>query len=338
MSAVSTSTGGSPSGGSSRNSGGHQARPSAAKTAASSGASGSGSSGATKAGAPVARSNAVPNRSGSAATSSTGTPSSVNPTARRSSCSIIATICGSAANRASTADGSVDGTHDREPLARVAPPPHVAGHLAAEELRDPADELPRLVEQQPALRPRLGLARERLEDPRLVLRADPGHGPQPAGGRGGAELLGGADAERAGDVDRPPGAEPEIAPEPHQARGEVALQLGELGDLPGLDQLAQPRLDPGPDPPQLTHPAGADELRERDRRVADRLGGAAVGARRVGVRIGELEQRGEGLQAVGDPGVVHRGDQDRETKFTRRPSAKARRKSASEYGPSPARS
>ena len=67
---------------------------------------GSGSSAATKSGAPVARSSAVPYRSGAVTTSSTGMPSTVSPTARRSSCSIIATICGSEANRATTAAGS----------------------------------------------------------------------------------------------------------------------------------------------------------------------------------------------------------------------------------------
>ena len=73
--------------------------------------------------------------------------------------------------------------------------------------------------------------------------------------------------------------EPEVAPEPHQARGELALQLGELGDLAGLDQLAQPPLDPAPDPAQVAHPAVAYELRDRDGRRADRVGGAAVGPR-----------------------------------------------------------
>ena len=41
------------------------------------------------------------------------------------------------------------------------------------------------------------------------------------------------------------------------------------------------------------------------RRTADRLGGAAVGAGRVRVRLAELEQSGERVEAVGDLAVVH---------------------------------
>ena len=69
--------------------------------------------------------------------------------------------------------------HHREPLARVAPAPDVAGRLAAERGRDAADELPRLVEQERAPRRRLGLAREAGQDLRLGLRPDPRHAPQP---------------------------------------------------------------------------------------------------------------------------------------------------------------
>ena len=99
--------------------------------------------------------------------------------------------------------------------------------------------------------------------------------------------------------------EPEIAAEADELGRELALELGQLGDLARLDELAQPRLDPAADPAQLAHAPGPHELGDRDRRAADRLGGAAVGARRVRVRVGELEQRRERVQAVGDPGVVH---------------------------------
>ena len=133
--------GGSPRNGSSRSSGGHHGSPSARYTASSSGASGSGSSAATYAGAPVARTSAVPKRSGSATTSSTGTPSTVSPTARRSSCSITATICGSAAKRASTGAGSAaahtTASRSHESRHRRTSP----ADLAAERRRDPADEL-----------------------------------------------------------------------------------------------------------------------------------------------------------------------------------------------------
>ena len=198
------------------------------------------------------------------------------------------------------------GADDRQLLAGVAPPAHIAGRLAVERGRDAPDELPGAVEQQPAPRPRLGLAGERLEQPRLGLRPDPRHGPQPARGRRLAKLVGGADAERPRELDRALRAEPEVAAEADEIGRELALELCQLGDLARLDELAQPRLDPRADPAQLAHPPRPHQLRDRDRRAADRLGGAAVGAGRVRVRLGELEQRRERVQAVGDLGVVHR--------------------------------
>ena len=102
--------------------------------------------------------------------------------------------------------------------------------LAAERRRDAAHELPGAVEQQPALRARLGLAGERLEQPRLGLRPDAGHGPQPPGGRRLAQLVGRADAERPRDLDRALRAEPEVAAEADEAGRELALELGQLGD------------------------------------------------------------------------------------------------------------
>ena len=48
----------------------------------------------------------MPAAPGAATTSSTGTPSTVTPSARRSSRSITATICGSSANRSSSGAGS----------------------------------------------------------------------------------------------------------------------------------------------------------------------------------------------------------------------------------------
>ena len=100
--------------------------------------------------------------------------------------------------------------------------------------------------------------------------------------------------------------EPEVAAQADQVRDEIALELGQLGDLPGAHQLAQPGVDPGPDPPQLTAATGGDELGDAKRRVANRLRGAAVGAQRVRVGVTELEDRGERVEPVGDLGVVHR--------------------------------
>ena len=198
------------------------------------------------------------------------------------------------------------GADHRQQLAGVAPAPHVAGRLAVERGRDASDELPGAVEQEPAPRSRLGLAGERLEQLRLGLRPDARDGPQPARGRRLAKLVGGADAERPRELDRALRAEPEVAAEADEIGRELALELRQLGDLARLDELAQPRLDPRADPAQLARPPGPHELGDRERRAADRLGGAAVGAGRVRVRLGELEQRRERVQAVGDLGIVHR--------------------------------
>src|SRR6266511_5647447 len=105
MSSRSRSGGGSPRNGFSRSSGGHQGIPSAAYRPSSSGASGSSPRPSTYAREPVARANSVPNRFGSATTTSTGTPSTVTPTARRVSRSRTETIPGSPSNASSTAFG-----------------------------------------------------------------------------------------------------------------------------------------------------------------------------------------------------------------------------------------
>ena len=106
MSSRVSKSGGSPRNGASRSSGGHHGIPSAAYTDSSSGAAGSSPRPSTYGRAPVATTSSVPNRAGSAATSSTGTPSTVTPTARRSSRSSTDTIEGSASNVSSTGRGS----------------------------------------------------------------------------------------------------------------------------------------------------------------------------------------------------------------------------------------
>ena len=197
------------------------------------------------------------------------------------------------------------GADHRELLGVVAPATHIAGRLAAERGRDASHELAAAREADPALRPLIGLARERVEELRLGLRPDPRHGPQPAGRRRCAQLVCRVDVQCARDLDRAPRPEPEIATQSDETRRELALELRELGDLARLDELAQPRLDAPADPAQLAHAARPHELGHRDRRPTDRLGGAPVRPRRVGVRLGELEQRRKGLQTVRDPCVVH---------------------------------
>ena len=74
-------------------------------------------------------------------------------------------------------------------------------------------------------------------------------------------------------------AQPEVAPEADELGRELALELGQLGDLARLDELAQPRLDPRADPAQLAHPPVAHELgdRERPRRGSSRPRGGRRG-------------------------------------------------------------
>ena len=83
------------------------------------------------------------------------------------------------------------------------------------------------------------------------------------------------------------------------------LELAQLGDVPGVDELAQPRLDAGTDAAQVAHAAGAHELLDRCRRRPDQLGGAAVRAGAVVTGAGELEQCGVLVEARGDRRVVH---------------------------------
>jgi hypothetical protein len=84
----------------------------------------------------------------------------------------------------------------------------------------------------------------------------------------------------------------------------LPLQLLELLDRPGLDQLLEAPLDARADAAQLPHAAGADELGDRRRGRADEVSGAPVGPRAVETGARELEQRGERLEPAGDRRVV----------------------------------
>ena len=75
-------------------------------------------------------------------------------------------------------------------------------------------------------------------------------------------------------------AQPEVAAEADEVGRQLALELGQLGDLAGLDQLLEPARDPRPDAAQLAHPArGARGRRPGRACAADRLRRATVGAR-----------------------------------------------------------
>jgi hypothetical protein len=143
------------------------------------------------------------------------------------------------------------------------------------------------------------------EDALLRLRADAGSGSQAPCARRLAKLIRRLRAERARDLDRPLRLQAEQAAEADELRLDLALQLVELCDRPGLDELLQPRRDARADAAQLLGPARAHELLDRRLRLADGLGRPAVGARGVEARAGEVEQTGKRLQALGDRRVVH---------------------------------
>ena len=218
------------------------------------------------------------------------------PPLRRST---IETICGSCSNRSSTARLR-SGAHDREHLARVPPSPRIARDLAAERLGDATAQRERPVEEQTPPRSRPFASLEGGEELRLRLRPDPGHLPQPPS----------AAAARNSSTVRTPSArpisparweaEPEQPTEPDELRRDLALQRVQLREPPGLDELAQPCLDPGPDPTQVAHTPCADELGNRRWRLANRFGRAAVRTRRVRARPRDVEQPGQRVEPVGD--------------------------------------
>ena len=213
----------------------------------------------------MARTSAGPKASGAATSSSSGTPSTVTPTARRSSCSTSATSweLGESREHGLRIRGRAD---HRQQLAGIAPAAHVARRLAVQRCRHAADKVERLVEEQPATRTRLGLTSQPLTICASVFQPDPLHGPEPSGRRGLAQLVRRADVQRPCDLHRALRPEPDVASEAHQVRRQLALELRQLRDTARLDELPQPRLDPRPDPAQLAHPPGADELRHPGRR------------------------------------------------------------------------
>ena len=258
---------------------GTNGRPSAAKTPSSSGASGSGSSAATYSGEPVARTSSVPKRVGlgddeldrDALDRHAERPPVAALDARRRS---------AAAPRTAPAPASVARNDDGEPLRRVAPAARVA--------RGDRRRAPRRSTRRargcgaaatdagpPAAAPRASAARSL----RSVSGPMPGTScSRPAVGRL-AELRERAHAERAADLEHPLARDAEEPPEPDELRRDLALELVQLGDLAGLDELAQPPLDPRPDPAQL---AGA-ALRGRAPRPAraSRGSGRPRGGRRA---------------------------------------------------------
>ena len=96
----------------------------------------------------------------------------------------------------------------------------------------------------------------------------------------------------------------EEAPETDELGLHLPLELVQLGDPTGLDELAQTRRDARPDSAQLLHATLGDELGNRRLRLANRLRSAPVGARRVEAGSGEVEERRKRFQLLGDRRVV----------------------------------
>ena len=202
----------------------------------------------------------------------------------------------------------------REPLERdddsevrreLAGAPRIAGGLTAERVGYLADERERAVQGHPAPRSRRAELRQPLLDPRGRLRADPRHGREPFLRRGRPQLRQRPDPERVPELAHPLRRDAEQRGDADQLRQRLRLQLVQLCDAPGLDQLAQPRLDSRADAGQLARPPGAHERGHVGGRRADQVGRATVGAHRVVAGAVEVEQGGEGVQPFGERGVGH---------------------------------
>ena len=187
---------------------------------------------------------------------------------------------------------------DRELVRQLAEPTCGAGDLAAERGRDRGRELPAPVDGERTRRLRLTL--ERRPDLQLGRRTDPGRVPQTARGDRSLELCDGRHVEIAGNAEDPFRGEAEQPAEADELGLELRLELAEFGDLSCLDELAQLRLDPRADAPQLANAALPHELRDRRRGGPDQLGGAHVRAHGERARLGELEQRREKREPVCD--------------------------------------
>ena len=126
-----------------------------------------------------------------------------------------------------------------------------------------------------------------------------------SGGGRFAQLRERVDPERVSELAHPLCREPEQARDADELRQRLRFELPQLGQLARLDELPQPCLDPGADAGELADAPGADELCDVGRRRADQIGRTAVGAHRVVARAGQVQQRREGLESLGEGSVRH---------------------------------
>ena len=121
-------------------------------------------------------------------------------------------------------------------------------------------------------------ARERVEDLRF------GDGPnarnltKAAALRGLHKLVHRPQIKMARDMNCPLRGEAEHAPESDESRIELRLEIAELRDLAGLDQLAQLRLDSRANAAHVAYTTRADKLCDRCWRGANELCGPQVRA------------------------------------------------------------
>ena len=181
-------------------------------------------------------------------------------------------------------------------LAAVAEAACVAGGNGPECLGDLVRQRQRPVQQQRVCRRAGQILCKRRPKLLLGLRPDSRHLAKPPLRGRLAQLVERADAERLRDVHRALGAQPEQPPDADEIGGDSLLELLQLVQVAGLDELAEAGLDGGADAANLPDPAGPDELRDRHRGVAQDVRGTSVGAHAVGVGVRKLEQRREGIE------------------------------------------
>jgi hypothetical protein len=196
------------------------------------------------------------------------------------------------------------GAHYGELLARVAPAPHVARRLALDGLGEPPTSSRARFSRRRAPRPRLRPLASASSSFASVF------GPTPAPQRG-------APPQRPRGT-RPPSAPRAPAPPPpsasRPARDSAPGRRGPVrcrAPAPRARRSCPSRPAPGAEPRSRGRFRGArvpsrpDQVCHRSRRTADRLGGAAICAHGVGVRVGELQERLRTPQAIGDLRVLH---------------------------------
>lgn len=189
--------------------------------------------------------------------------------------------------------------HDhREARRQVAATARVAGSLAAQRVRDLPNQRPRTVEQHSPPRTCAPGCHETGPDLLRCLRSDACHLRQPTRLRSLPQTTDRSNVQRLPELPHPLRREAEQTADADELRQRLCLELAQLRELTGLDQLAKTRLDPRPDPGQLPHSPTAHELRHVDGRRPDQIGRPPVGADGVVARSHQVEQRRKRLEPL----------------------------------------